>query len=46
MWQLWTLKSNKVLMETPYTIVTPYLVLLGSLFSITEITKYSYFSLI
>ena len=23
-WQLWTLKSYKVLMETPYTIVTPY----------------------
>jgi len=22
-WQLWTLKSYKVLMETPYTIVTP-----------------------
>jgi hypothetical protein len=23
-WQLWTLKRYKVLMETPYTIVTPY----------------------
>ena len=46
MWHLWTLKSNKVLMETPYTIVTPYLVLPGSLSSITEITEYTYFSLI